>query len=248
MKLSYRDRVILIVVLIIAIIALVAIGLIRPTIKDINTDKSTLETTKQTWTETEAKLNQIEPTKKRITEKRDNAAKLAEYFTPETLFSEQDQFLHKALDDNDMYVIDLTMTDPEAAPLEFYYENPHELSYNLNQHADLDGSMAKALAGELREYLVLSERTAQDVATRTSTIQCRAKKEDLMNFLADIKKMDTTVLVESVTIDDYTFCPAEDAEESWTPQERAEKVDHSTMTIVIKFYSVPVPTAVDLGE
>ena len=108
--------------------------------------------------------------------------------------------------------------------------------------------MAKALAEELREYLVLSERTAQDVATRTSTIQCRAKKEDLMNFLADIKKMDTTVLVESVTIDDYTFCPAEDAEESWTPQERAEKVDHSTMTIVIKFYSVPVPTAVDLGE
>ena len=140
------------------------------------------------------------------------------------------------------------MTDPEAAPLDFYYGSPHELSYNLNQHADLDGSMAKALAEELREYLVLSARTAQDVATRTSTIQCRAKKEDLMNFLADIKAMDTTVLVESVAVDDFTFCPAEDAEEGWTAQERAEKIDHSTMTIVVKFYSVPVPTAVDLGD
>ena len=243
MKLSYRDRVILIVVAIIAIIAIVAIALIRPTIKSINTDNKTLETTKQTWTETEQKLNQIEPTKKRITEKRDNAAKLAEYFTPETLFSEQDQFLHKALDDNNM-----TMTDPEAAPLDFYYENPHELSYNLNQHADLDGSMAKALSEKLREYLALSARTAQDVATRTSTIECRAKKEDLMNFLADIKKMDTTVLVEPVTISDYTFCPAEDADPNWTAEERAENIDHSTMTIVVKFYSVPVPTAADLGE
>ena len=240
MKLSYRDRVILIVVAIIAIIAIVAIALIRPTIKSINTDNKTLET--------EQKLNQIEPTKKRITEKRDNAAKLAEYFTPETLFSEQDQFLHKALDDNNMHVTNLTMTDPEAAPLDFYYENPHELSYNLNQHADLDGSMAKALSEKLREYLALSARTAQDVATRTSTIECRAKKEDLMNFLADIKKMDTTVLVESVTISDYTFCPAEDADPNWTAEERAENVDHSTMTIVVKFYSVPVPTAADLGE
>ena len=160
----------------------------------------------------------------------------------------QDQFLHKALDDNNMYVTNLTMTDPEAAPLDFYYENPHELSYNLNQHADLDGSMAKALSEKLREYLALSARTAQDVATRTSTIECRAKKEDLMNFLADIKKMDTTVLVESVTISDYTFCPAEDADPNWTAEERAENVDHSTMTIVVKFYSVPVPTAADLGE
>ena len=47
MKLSYRDRVILIVVAIIAIIAIVAIALIRPTIKSINTDNKTLATTKQ---------------------------------------------------------------------------------------------------------------------------------------------------------------------------------------------------------
>ena len=147
-----------------------------------------------------------------------------------------------------MHVINLTMTDPEAAPLDFYYGTPHELSYNLNQHADLDGSMAKALAEKLREYLVLSARTAQDVATRTSTIECRAKKEDLMNFLAEIKKMDTTVLVESVTVSDYTFCPEEDADPNWTAEERAENIDHSTMTIVVKFYSVPVPTAADLGE
>ena len=69
-----------------------------------------------------------------------------------------------------------------------------------------------------------------------------------MNFLAEIKKMDTTVLVESVTVSDYTFCPAEDADPNWTAEERAENIDHSTMTIVVKFYSVPVPTAADLGE
>ncbi len=69
-----------------------------------------------------------------------------------------------------------------------------------------------------------------------------------MYFQAEIKKMDTSVLVDSVTVSDYTFCPEEDADPNWTAEERAENIDHSTMTIVVKFYSVPVPTAADLGE
>ncbi|HHX58034.1 MAG TPA: type II secretion system protein M [Clostridiales bacterium] len=240
MKLSYRDRIILIFV---SLIAIVLIGIflgIKPLSKDIKTNRAELEKQEKVMAEIQKEIDKIPGLEKAIdkfyTESVDIAGKFTEPRTP----NELDKFLQPTIQ-KEFFEVDSTFTPGEAGVvnLEYYYVTPNILTYPLAEAADLDGSLSKKAAEEMKKTIILSTRTVEGVAGSTVELNFRAKKEDIMQFINDIKALDETIIIKSVVIDDYTF---------GAESENPEDVEYTTGTITIDFYSVQQIVKPNIGS
>lgn len=250
MKLSYRDRVILVVVMILAIIAIIFFALIKPKAKQIVKNNTKCEELEKEWTEKEREHQQINGLRSTIQKGRDSGVDTAKYFTELRSAYQIDQFLQPILDENNIKLVEnFTVSDPNTSALDFYYYVPSRPVYDIYKNADLDGSMAAALQEEQKEAAAASSMGTQSVAYGSAKVICRVTKEELTNFLADIKALDTSIIVRKVTIDDYTFCPRDSQAGKLAAalQDADEIIDHSRVTIDIAFYSVQQATDPYLG-
>ncbi len=253
MKLNYRDRIILIVAAVIVILAIGIFVLIKPRISDISTNKAALANAEKSWAEIEKEIAEIPKLQEKIKTLHAEAKEKTTYFTEPLESYKLDQFLQQYIDKHDLKLVSgMTINDPMVAELSFYYYTPNVLTYSLYETADLDGSLKKELEEKMKDATVLSARTAQEVETRTVSFTASAEKADLMNFLADIKALDTTILATSVSVNDYTFCPEDSIDMTeMDPAEREEaeeQIDHSDVTITIDFYSIQQPTEPKLEQ
>lgn len=240
MKLSYRDRIILIVVTFIAIIAIFIFAGVRPLSKQIKTNKADAQTQKAAWEEIEEDINRIPKLKKTISSSYDDALTMANYFTPERNTVELDKFIQPYIDACGMTVqSSFDVTDNAVTTLDFYYYTPNILTYPLAEAADLDGSLAADVAEKMKKTLVLSQIDSQSVVGSTVTFDFKASKENILKFADEIKNLDTTVIIQDLTIDDYTFGIA---------SEVPEDIGMSTGSVTLAFYSVQAPTQLNLGD
>lgn len=252
MKLSYRDRVILVIALVILIIGVGIFAFIKPKAADIKKNDERLEDVQATWAEYEKQFEQIPVMQTNIKNLHSEAKKWAEYFTEQRTSIQLDEFVQKYIDDCEMKLASgnpFTVSDPTVAPLSFYYYTPSSLTYPLYENADLDGSLHTAAKEAMKESSVLASRTTRDVVCSTAVFTGTATKENLMKFLKAIKDLDTTILVTNVSINDYSFYP-EVKGDNLTPEARAkleEMKDHSLVAIELSFYSVQVPTDPYIG-
>ncbi len=250
MKLSYRDRVILVVVLILAIIAIVFFALIKPKAKQIVKNNTKCEDLQKEWEDKEREHQQINGLRSTIQKGRDAGVDAAKYFTELRAAYQIDQFLQPLLDENNIKLVEnFTVSDPKTSTLDFYYYVPDTPVYDIYKNADLDGSMAAALLEKQKEAAAASAMGAQGLACSSAHIICRVTKEELTNFLADVKALDTSVIITNVTIDDYTFCPRDSqvGKLAAALKDADEIIDHSRVTIDVDFYSVQQATDPYLG-
>ena len=128
-------------------------------------------------------INKIPGLKKKITDRYDEALKIANYFTPLRDSYEMDLFAQENLDLYDMKLVDgLTVSDPTITGLEYYYYEPKLLTSDMQTNADLDGSIAAAATEAMKESQELSSRTVQSVFGNTLNLTVNTTKENLMTF------------------------------------------------------------------
>lgn len=235
MKLNYRDSMILLGVLSVAIILIGVFLFIKPKIKEIKTDKETLATEQANWDAIQVKLDEIGPLQDAIKEGHAKATQLAGDFVDVSKVDqtfELDQFMQPYVDECQLEasVVDLASTATKTLP--YYYFTPSVITSSMFDAADINGNYAANIAESQTESNALSQRTAETVMCTQYGVSAKGTRENIWAFMEKINSLDTTILIDSVAISDYTF--NKEAVEKHEPD--AEPV--SEVTFVVSIYSV----------
>ena len=216
-EMSYRDKMIILIISVIIILAVGFFALVRPKYNALVEDRDTYETTKTEWEGLEAKINQIPVLKDEITKSYNDSKKTAEMFVNEAFQSVNDtfdnvqanlildQYIQPAVDESELKVTDFTMGGVGAEELNYYYYTPDVVTYSLLESADVNGNYAKEVTDLLKVSNALSEQETAEVMTNTINLTVTGKKENLMTFLTKITEDENAVRVTAVSIEDYTF-------------------------------------------
>ena len=103
-KLSYRDRVIVLVVLVAAIIVVGVVMFISPKLDDISSADESLEYTKTQWYELETKLNQVDTITERVQTKYDECVEIGSLFVDIKRAYTLERFIQEYIDKNGIYI------------------------------------------------------------------------------------------------------------------------------------------------
>jgi len=218
MKLSYREKVGLLIVVVLAVIIVFIAWPIKTIKANIKGHKEEQATVKVEYDETQRKIaeipviegniNAIYESSKGLSDKftdHMNNIEVARYF--ETLLNKEP---YKKSGRNDLEVIGgLNVSDAGTGEIPFYYYKPDVITYPILEAADTNNNLLettdKALYDKTQKALAMSEFESQTVETRTVTVPMKFKKDALLALEDELAKNETGIIISSVVIDDYTF-------------------------------------------
>lgn len=239
-EMSYRDKMIILIITVVIILAVGFFALIRPKYNTLVADRNTYETTKTEWEGLEAKINQIPVLKEAITTSYNDSKKIAEMFVNEAFQPVNDtfdntkanlvldQYIQPAIDESELKVTEFDVDGIETEDLEYYYYTPDVVTYSLLESADINGNYAKEVEELLKLDTVLKEKELAEIMTNTVTFTVVGKKENLMTFLTKMTEDENAVRVTKVDIKDYTFGAGQT--QTITEQQTAEDGTVTTVT------------------
>ena len=259
MKLTYRDRIILLVVIVLAILAIGFFALIKPRINDIKDNDAKLSAVKTEWEGIEAEINKIPGLQDKIMEVYDDSIELCADFEPgmEQGF-ELDQYMQKYVDECNVIIDKMEASNVSEKTLDFYYLETELVKGSMFESADLNGGYQAGYEKENKTDLALSERTEESVPAQQYGIQVRGSKSEIWKFMQRIADIDKAVIIKEVDIVDYYFGmdPNEERELTWSnPDENGVSVPtnalnedegYSICTFVVDLYYVYAPDKPDI--
>ncbi len=282
---SKRDKMIIIIMTIIVILVAGFFAMIRPKYRQLVADTETFVATQTEWQGIDAKLNAIPGLKDSITEAYNKSNKTAQLFVNEVFadvtknYSDEkanvvaDEHIQPAIDESSLMVNSMDISGVTAQDIEYYYYTPNVVTYSLLEAADVNGNYANEISDLLLNSMVLDETATAEVMTNTVNLRMTGNKESLMLFLDAIKNDKNAILVESVSVNDYTFTggmeeenqpaqtPAEpQVDEEGNPIEPVAEAPQQTpsnvaagegtseMTINVVFYNAKPIDTPDLGD
>lgn len=248
MKLTYRDKMLLLGVLAVAIILLGIFFGIKPKSDEITEDNATLEQVKASWEEMDAKIQQIPGLQDAINTSYEDSKKLSGDFVDLSVLgityvngeaqatngAEQyklDQLMQANLDECNIEVKSLDLGVPTVTEIGYYYYTPSVLSASMFDAADINGKYSEAVNKIKEESSALAARKSEAVVHTQYGVVGYAGKQDIWDFMEKIDSLDTTILIDSVSIADYTF-----GEEARKTDPTVE--EKSDVTFIISIYSV----------
>lgn len=215
MKLSYRERIVLIVAIVIVIFGIGIFVFIKPKYQKMKKSKETLATVEEQWKQKLITFNRIPSIQDSINTNYQTGLDLSAGFTDEMTSVEMDEFLQGFLNTDD-FIEDkvavksaMTVSDEKQSAINFYYYAPNVVTYPLYEAADLDGSLAKAAEEKLHDVNLISGKKAQSISAGTESFTVKIKRENLMTFLDAVEKYakdnKDAMLITSVKLADCNF-------------------------------------------
>ena len=273
MKLSYRERIVLIVAIVIVIFGVGIFVFIKPTYEKMKKNKENLDTVKAEWQKKLDSFNLIPVRQESINNNYQIGLDLAKEFTDEMTSVEMDEFLQGFMNTDDFIENkvavkqSMDVTDERASAINFYYYAPNVVTYPLYEAADLDGSLAKAAEEKLHDVNLLAGKKAQTISAGAESFTVKIKREDLMTFLDAIAKYakdnKDAMLITSVRLVDCNF--NEDLEDGTGAQQgqdeegnpvaaqnvntgaKGEEKDYTEVTVDYIAYYIQEPQKPDVG-
>lgn len=218
MKLSYREKIGLLV-FIVAVVIIIFIAWPIKTIKgNIKNHTKEKEEIQVEYDETQRLIAQIPNIEKNITDVYNESKGLNEKFTIKRENFEIDKFMeeiinkapYKATPQNTLEIKGgFSIEDADAGTLDFYYYTPNVIQYPILEAADVNGNLMettdKALYEKVINAVAISELEAEEVELHTASVNMRFTKESLLALQDELKEKDTGIRITSVTINDYAF-------------------------------------------
>lgn len=208
MKLTYRDKIILAVFLAIAILLVGFLWLIKPKTKKLNDNKLRLEELQDQKEEVDMKIAQIEPLQEKIKTIYSDTKKITEIFVPVTEVNSPiklDRALQKYAEENNVKVLSMELSNTAVQELGYYYAKTDDFDASLREAADINGDLQAKYEEDNADQLSLSERTVEGLYQTRYGVRVNGTKEDIWNYLKAIEDYDKALLINSVTIQDYSF-------------------------------------------
>lgn len=214
---SYRDKMVILIISVIIIMVVGFFALIKPTYNKLIEDTTTYEETKTEWEGIKVKLDAIPDLKDSITKTYNDAKKNAavlkntafgevdtEYDTKKVNYG-LDQYLHQVIDDNNLVVSDFAIGEAGSESIEYFYYEPSAVTYALLEKGDLNGKYAEEVTELMQNGVLIGERATADVLANNVNMKVSGKKEDLMNFLDTMKEDNNSIYIDTIDIADYAF-------------------------------------------
>jgi len=216
-EMSYRDKMILIIISIVVVLAAGFFALIKPKYQTLVADKATYEATKADADDVQRKMEEI-PVLQSTIKDTYNAAKSVAAMFVNTAFGEENdtlivdnaqyhlgQYIQPALDESKLKVTSLEITPPVAQVVDYYYYTPNAVTYSLLEAADVNGNYEAKVNDALEVESILSERQTAEVMVSNMSISASGKREDIMTFIDKMKEDQNAIAITSLNISDYTF-------------------------------------------
>lgn len=230
MKLTKRDKLIVLVISLALIWGLGYFLLISPITTEVKASKAALDKATTDKTALNDKIELIPGFQNQINEYYNNSKSMTEYFVDSMVPYQVDQYMQPFLKDNKIAVSTaITFEEPTTNTVNYYYFTPNALTYPIYQAADINGNLAKQRMEELKDVAFLSNRQTEDVEFVRMAVDYKAKKNDILKFVDDIKAIDKAIRISEMSITDYTFGLNDDD---------PENDDYSQGKIIIEFYTV----------
>lgn len=249
MKLTYRDRIILLVALTVLILVGGFFALIKPKINDIKTSKAERTKVNKEWDEKQEIIAKIKPLQNAINDVYDEATDLANDFVAQNDYAYQlDQQFQKYADKCHIQISKMEASDPKTGKLDYYFLTPVDLTTDMFEAADVNGNYSKNNEQIMAESETLSDRNVEEVVVQQYGIEAMGSREEIWKYMKAIADIDSSVIIESVDINDYTFEIPEDKELQWSAEDEngvkhptnadSPTQGYSKVTFVVNVYSV----------
>ena len=201
-KLSYRDRIIILIVLIIMILVIGFMLLIKPKFKDISAAEDSLNNAQSQWNEIENKINQVDTIKERVQKKYNESVELGNLFVDLKRAYTHEKFIQEYFNKNGVYInTNASYSDPSVITLTPYSINYESLDYSIGQSANLNSTDIE----DQTEDVNTDESQEQSLPCGTVTIDYYATRSGLLQFMQDIKESGKTIEIKSLTIGNNSY-------------------------------------------
>lgn len=250
MEMSYRDKMVLLIVGVIVILVGGFFALIKPTYDKKVENEAIYKKTQETWEVIDREIKAIPTYQKKIEDIYNEANGTAKIFVNSAFASanknfngdrtsyELDQYLQKAMDESNVEVRAMDLGPVEARNMEYYYHVPNVLTYSLLEAADVNGNYAKKAAETLKAGIVLETRETAELMAYDIELTVEGTKENLMAFLEKIQADNNAILVTSTTVENYKFTDGLELDEFGDPLP-GENLEEGTsnVTVIVTFYN-----------
>lgn len=202
-KLSYRDRIIILVVIGITILVMGFMLLIKPKLEDISTVESNLTTAQGQWEALESKIKQVDEIKERVQTKYYESIKLGSLFVDIKRAYTLERFIQEYINKNGIYInTNAKFSDPSVVALTPYKLSFDELDYSIGKSADLNPTTEEDTSKSKDKAKV---DDVQNLPCGTITIDYYATRSGLIQFMQDIKDSGKTIEIKSITISNNSY-------------------------------------------
>ncbi|MBE6851899.1 MAG: hypothetical protein E7505_00280 [Ruminococcus sp.] len=242
MKLSYREKIGLLVLIVAVIIVVFIAWPIKVVRKNIDIHTKELEIIEKQYDDTKRLIEQIPIIENNIMEVYDASKGLSEKFTVhrdnldidkyfETLLNKEP---YKKSPKNALEITGgLSIGDASTGGVPFYRYTPNVITYPILELADTNGNLMetsdKALYDKVVNALNMETLVEQTVEVRTVSVPMKFTKEALLALEDELKKDETGIRITNVSIGDYTFSYA-----SEVPEEKG----YSEGDVTFEFYTM----------
>lgn len=242
MKLSYREKIGLLVVVVLAVIIVFIAWPIKTIRGNIKSHEAQREEIQVVYEDTQRKIAQIPVIEGNINKIYDETKILSEKFYPHTENIELAKYIESLLNKepyvksgkNQLEIADkLEISDADAGEIPFYCYVPNVITYPILEAADTNGNLLettdKALYDKVMNAVQMNNLEVQTVEVREVTIPMKFTKEALLALEDELKANETGVRITGVTIEDYTF-----GQVTEVPEDKG----YSTGEVTFKFYTM----------
>lgn len=172
MKLSYRDKVILIAIIIIVILALGFFFVIKPKMAEINTTGAQLEQKQKELDDLNAKIATLDDLKKSLENKVKEVETLQEQFLPEYETFQTDQYIYDILKDTPITINKVEMELPVADPvIPYIVHDSNPVAYDLKMNADLGNKLPQDIIDAYNDITKYDEPAGTEVCLTKYTLE-----------------------------------------------------------------------------
>ncbi|MGN0620591.1 MAG: hypothetical protein ACI4I9_01885 [Porcipelethomonas sp.] len=200
-KLSYRDRIIVLIALVFMIIFAGIYLVIKPAFENISRARSDYEQAEKKWSEAQNMISQIDDMQKRVDTKYNESVEFSGWFVDEKAAYTLDQFMQDYFDRYGIYINNLSVTGAGVTTLDPYSSTKEEITYPLKEYADISGTPAADSSNEGNSAKNEdSAEASETVAFGTVNLDYTTTKDQLIAFMQEIKDSGKTIEINSVDL------------------------------------------------
>lgn len=208
MKFNYRDKIIAGALLAIVILLVGFFVPVKNMSKQNKADQKILTEKEKIKADYEAKIAKIPSIQESIRGLYAEASEATKIFVPlEEVQSqvEVDNYMQKYADDCKIKIKNLELGSTTVTPISYYYTANKDTFSKLRAQADVNGTLQEAYDTAVAESTALSQRSKENVIKTQYAMKVTGTKENIWKYLETIKNFDKAVVINSVSISDYTF-------------------------------------------
>lgn len=199
MKVTYREKIALIVVIVILVFVAGGMIFIKPALASITTANQQLTAKEQEKSSIELKINSSEDLKAKIQKAYKESKSLSDFFIDEIDTYQADQLLSPICDQSGIKIKSMKLDAAAPEEVKAYNYAINEIIYNLKDDADINGTVSSVANTSQQPQAAVDPNSIDTLAVTNVTIEVEGTVDNVFKFADKIKALNKSVYIQSIT-------------------------------------------------